>query len=326
MHGERDKLLKRAGQKVDTQKHQTDDGKDRARALLMSFMLLLSPLVTYTFVTLAWFKIFHDSILGFMVVFASMILICIIISVFSLKWVSGKDRPWLWWLGFFGGQGAIAALFVGFFLYYRYLVYYYRHDEMTAFTNVAPAQDDKAFLDASMFLFTEDARLDVQRAVGYKSRWTGDTYCIAPIVDQTMTSGAPIYYWAVGTNCCESRASFSCDDAADTTTRSALVALEPEDIVRPYMKWAVRGSEYERYSRAMFLETATYLTEAAPEPTFVYWTKDPYGKKADYWGEAISLCFEASAAVFALLLVWIYLAAWKLVPKQNLPGVVRYAQ
>jgi len=292
----------------------------------MSFMLLLSPLATYASVIWSWFQIYHDSILGFVVIFACIILFCIIISVFSFKWVSGTDRPWLWWLGFFGGQGAIAALFVGFFLYYRYLVYYYRHNEMTNFSNVAPAQDDKAFLDASGFLFTEDARLDVQRAVGYKSRWTGDTYCIAPIVDQTMTSGAPIYYWAVGTNCCESRASFNCDDAADTTTRSALVALEPKEIVRPYMQWAVRGSSYERYGKAMLLETATYLTEAAEEPTFVFWTKDPFFKKDNYFKDAISLCLEASAVVFALLLVWIYLAAWKLVPKQNLPGVVRYAK
>merc|ERR1719181_266254 len=81
-----------------------------------------------------------------------------------------------------------------------------------------------------MLLWTEDTRLDPMRAVGFKSRWTGQTYCAAPIVDSTMNSANDINYWAVGENCCSARAEFHCDDAADPTTRSALVLLEPEDV------------------------------------------------------------------------------------------------
>ena len=98
--------------------------------------------------------------------------------------LTGKARPWLWWVGFFTFQAVVhlrfkfrasvghceatlAALVIGFFLYYRNLIYYWNYNvtwrhhlldrcdmtifsadfekqEMRSYTNVAAAQDDAA--------------------------------------------------------------------------------------------------------------------------------------------------------------------------------------
>ncbi|CAK8990751.1 unnamed protein product [Durusdinium trenchii] len=243
----------------------------------------------------------------------------------SFRWLTGKPRPWLWWMGFYTIQAAMASLVIGFFLYYRNLVYYWNYKEMRSYTNVAAAQDDAAFPDAYMFLFTEDTRLDTQRAVGYKSRWTGKVYCVAPLVDTTMSAVEPIYYWAIGEDCCEARSDFHCGDAQDPSTRSGLVALKPEKIVRPYMQWAVRGSPYDRYVNAVKLEEATYVTEAAEDPTFIYWSKDPIALKDSFYKDASDACTIWSLCYFALLAVLSFCTAWRLVPKRKHAGVLRYA-
>ena len=41
--------------------------------------------------------------------------------------LTGKTRPWLWWVGFFTFQACLAALVIGFFLYYRNLIYYWNY-------------------------------------------------------------------------------------------------------------------------------------------------------------------------------------------------------
>lgn len=42
--------------------------------------------------------------------------------------LTGKARPWLWWVGFFTFQASLAALVIGFFLYYRNLIYYWNYN------------------------------------------------------------------------------------------------------------------------------------------------------------------------------------------------------
>merc|ERR1719183_2256106 len=90
-------------------------------------------------------------------------------------------------------------------MYYKHLVYYLRYTEMRTYSNVGGSQGVTQFNDGSMFLFTQDSRLDVLRSVGYKSRWTGQTYCVAPVVDSTMTNANHINFWAVGEDCCLAR-------------------------------------------------------------------------------------------------------------------------
>jgi len=186
-------------------------------------------------------------------------------------------------------------------MYFQHLVYYQRYLEMRTYSNVGGSQSSSQFNDGSMFLFTQDTRLDVMRSVGYKSRWTGETYCVSPVVDSTMTNANEISFWAVGTNCCMARGEFVCEDASDAKTMSALVVLEPEDVVRPFMRWAVAGSVYPRYERSIKLQEAAYAVRAAKKIKMLYWVKDPIQKQNSFYDTA-----KSTTITFAVLL-WVFL-------------------
>mmetsp|Transcript_100673 Transcript_100673/g.324834 ORF Transcript_100673/g.324834 Transcript_100673/m.324834 type:complete len:344 (+) Transcript_100673:146-1177(+) len=323
IHTERDKLLKRADRNVDIQKFMPNDGKDRARAMLLASGLVVCSMAGYVIMLLMWFYVYHESLMNTIVAFVLLICLSVALCLASSKNALGKDRPWLWWLGLLHGQATLVALVIGFFLYFRFLCYYWKYMEMRTYTNVAAAQHSAAFSDGSMFLFTEDTRLDPVRSVGFKSRWTGQTYCVAPIVDSSMNNGNDIHYWAIGMDCCNARAGFRCDDAEDFSTRSALVVLEPEDVVRPFMRWAVRGASYPHYKQAVALQEATYFTKAALKPKLVFWSKDPLAMREAYYTTARSLCLYVSVAYVLLASGFTYWISWRLIPKQRREGVIR---
>merc|ERR1719321_2543148 len=193
------------------------------------------------------------------------------------------------------------GLIFGFFMYFRYLVYYQRYVELRPYNNIGGREAVAQFNDASMFLFTQDSRLDVMRSVGYKSRFTGETYCVAPVVDSTMSSANNINFWAVGDNCCLARGEFVCGDAQDSRTMSALVVLEPEDVVRPFMRWAVAGSVFPRYERSIKLQEAAYATRAATNIKMLYWVADPIKKQNSFYDTA------KNQTIWTTVLLWIFL-------------------
>jgi len=323
VHTERDRLLRRADKNVDLQKFMPSDGKDRARAILLTLGLVAASMVGYVVMMLMWFFVYHDSLAQTVVALIFLLILSVIMCLASTRRALGKERPWLWWLGLLFGLSTLVSLVAGFFLYFRFLCYYWKYAEMRTYTNVAAAQDSSAFSDGSMYLFTEDTRLDPMRAVGYRSRWTGSTYCVAPIVDSTMNNGNDIYYWAIGTDCCNTRAEFHCDDAEDFTARSALVVLEPEDIVRPFMQWAVRGAAYPHYKDAVALQEATFFTKAARSPKLVFWTSNPVAMKDAFYSGARTRCVYVTAIYTPLVAVFTYWISWRLIPKQRREPVIR---
>jgi len=254
---------------------------------------------------------------------SAMALVGILFCIGSSQRMLGKDRRWMRWFGGIWLQSLAGGLIVGFFLYFRHLAYFWKYEEMHTYTNVAAAQASSAMGDGSNFLFTEDSRLDPVRAVGFKSRWTGKTYCVAPVVDVTMNQANDIYFWAIGSDCCTPRAQFFCDDAADFATRSALRVLEPEDVARPWMRWAVRGANYPKYIEAIHLQEATYLTKAAAKPTLLHWTRDPVKMINSYYTIPRDLCVQVSLPYFVVVAIVAYFVAWTLVPRAKSEGVIR---
>mmetsp|Transcript_81783 Transcript_81783/g.205785 ORF Transcript_81783/g.205785 Transcript_81783/m.205785 type:complete len:348 (-) Transcript_81783:60-1103(-) len=326
IHAERDKLLKRADKKNDVSRFLPNDSKDRARAILITSGLGVLGQLPYLTMILLWFFVYHDSFVQTFTMLAVLVAVGLLFLIGSTRRALGKERPWMWWFGSIWLQATVVGTTVGFFLYFRDLAYYWKYQEMRTYTNIAAAQDSSAFGDGSMFLFTEDSSLDTMRAVGFKSRWTGDIYCVAPVVDVTMSQADEIFYWAVGDNCCPQRAEFLCDDAGDYTTRSALKVLQPEDVVRPFMTWAVRGSTYDHFIEAVRMQEATYGDISALSPTLVKWTKDPVGYKNAFFNNAQTVCIWVSVVYELLVLVGCYFIAWRLIPKQKHEGVIRHTQ
>lgn len=321
--GENDRLLKRADRRIDLKRFMNSDGKDKARAILITTCFTLFGMLPYVGMTLIWFLVYHDSFAQAVVCMVGLFVLGVMLLLGSLKRVMGKERVWVWWLGIVWSQAALVGLLVGFFLYFRSMAFYWKYEEMRTYTNVAAAQASDGFGDGSMFLFTSDTRLDHLRAVGFESKWTGQTYCVAPLVDSTMDQGSDISYWAVGINCCTSRAEFHCGDAKDGTTRSALRKLQPGEVARPWMQWAMEGDTYSKYMDAVHLQVASYYTRAARNPTLVLWSKDPVALRDSFYNNAKDVCIAVSLGYFALVSIGCYLIAWKLIPKQRPEGVIR---
>jgi len=266
-------------------------------AVLMSFVCISF----FVAMILMWFFVFRRSLFWSAVIFLGCLAGSGGIAFYGSK--KRDERTWIIIMGCICAVVTFLGLFFGFFIYYRLLVYYQRYVEMRTYSNVGGSQPISQFNDGSMFLFTQDSRLDVMRSVGYKSRWTGDVYCVAPVVDSTMTNAAPINFWAVGEDCCLARGEFMCDDAQDPKTMSALVVLEPEDVVRPFMRWAVAGSIYPRYERSIKLEEAAFATRAATKIKMLYWVKDPIAKQNSFYDKAKNITIWTTVVLWMLLLV-----------------------
>merc|ERR1719478_539846 len=247
-----------------------------------------------------WFMVYRDSFAWSVV----MLLLCLGVSG-GIVFYGSRNRGARMWIIIMGCMCALVTLtglVFGFFMYYKYLVYYLRYTELRTFSNVGGSQSVTEFSDGSMFLFTQDTRLDVMRSVGYKSRFTGQVYCVAPVVDSTMTAANPINFWAVGENCCLARGEFVCNDAQNPRTMSALVVLEPEDVVRPFMRWAVAGSVYPRYERAIHLQEASYGVRQARRVRLVYWVKDPIRMQNSYYYNARNMAVWFTVGLWVVLL------------------------
>lgn len=296
--GQADGFLQRADRAVDWSKLQRLDWRKVASA---GTTLALVAMVAYVVMILVWFRLYHSSFAWSATVFVLLLLIAALSYAFASRAAVGRMRYWITWGAFFFVQSALVGLIVGFFLYFRSLAYYWRYTELRSYTNVAAAQQADAFADASMFLWSEDTRLDTMRSVGYRSKWTGETYCVAPIVDGVMGDEDTISYWAVGDNCCNARAAFWCGDQRTADVRSALVVLEPEDVVRPFMQWAVMGAAYPRYERGIRLQEATFATKAAKVVKLVTWTRDPFAAMDAYYTDAAWRCVWLSLGYFVLL-------------------------
>lgn len=148
--------------------------------------------------------------------------------------------------------GILLATISGVVAYRSFYSMYWLSHNSHSYVNVLPSEAAAAYGDAGKLIFSEDARLVVSKALGYKD---GLVYCIAPIQDD---ADGKIQFWAAGQDCCGARGSFSCDDAWDSKAHAGVV-LPPE----------------AGYLEAVHQAEAAFGLEAAKEPVFVRWVVDP---------------------------------------------------
>jgi len=301
MRGNRgDKLVGEAAKiKGSLMKWVREDEANSAWAIIHAFIISLVCISVFIVMLLMWFEVYHWSFGWSVLIFLACLAASIGMAVFGAQ--NRLNRTWIIVMGCMCAAVTFLGLVFGFFMYFRYLVYYQRYLEMRTYSNVGGSQGTSEFDDGSMFLFTQDTRLDVMRSVGYKSRFTGEVYCVAPVVDSTMTAADHINFWAVGSDCCLARGVFECDDAQDSKAMSALVVLEPEDVVRPFMRWAVAGSVYPRYERSIKLQEAAYATRQARRIKMLHWVKDPIAKQDSYYKTPRNI------AIWFTVCLWIFL-------------------
>jgi len=327
--------MRRGNELVNKSVKRKGDNEEKARAWVLALIFAVVSFSFFFIMMMMWYVVYYHTL-----EVTALVLLLLVVVASAMIVVGGRDlkeplntyrsgalkknRKWLMWLGLLCLLATAVGTIIGFFAYFQKLLLYNNLREMRTYTNVGASQSKSMISDGAVFLFSEDTRLDTTRSVGYQSKWTGKTYCVAPIVDSGMGSGDDINFWAVGRGCCASRAQFYCDDAQDFSTSSGLVVMKAEDIVRPVMRWAVSSvaEPIDQYKEAISLQEAVYFTHAADDPVFVRWVKDPLTEKDKYLRDARLILGVSSLFVFILCVLasyWIFFH--QLYPVKSLKGM-----
>lgn len=166
----------------------------------------------------------------------------------------GQESRWSLYFGILVLIAVSFAVCSGYYNYEMHMRPFFSASENRAYQNVLPQEPAASHADAGAIEFAEEARIDTFKVVGYKQ---GSVYCVAPIMDQSMTSR--VEYWAVGVDCCGARGNFQCWDATESTARGGIVLATPDDM---YMK-AVNQAE------------AAYDLVSSDDPLFIQWVVNP---------------------------------------------------
>lgn len=308
-----DPILNAAGGAIDKHEDNKNDGgaADARKGRVHSTILATLPFFFYITQLMTVVHYYHDSIMLTLVIFA----VCVIASImFSLM---AQKQRWLFWLGLLCSVGTWSGQVVGQYIYYNNMIFYFSYHGMRKYTNVRASQNSLQFSDAGMIMWTSDTRVDVSRAVGYSDAASATTVCVAPIVDSSMGQTEGVSFWAVGHNCCESRAHFECDGVGDGAARSGLMLLEPEVLVSPGMRWLLPSEGLGGYMEAIRLERGTFGTTLADNIRFVRWTHDPIFLADDYWRRGIKVViYSCLVYIFLNTLVGVGVGSYSSSPKK----------
>lgn len=320
LNNEGDSMLRRSEKALAAEDGMPKDKKEKIKAVLICLAMIFIPATFYFVLVMCWFLVWHSSMVWMFIPLVLELLAIITLCIYALF----KHQRSFFWCGVLCLEAVIVGSILGFFAYYSELCFFYKYKELRAYTNVGASQTVQQFSDAGQFLFTEDTRLDPARGVGMASKWFGGTFCVAPIVDSTMGSADGINYWAVGQDCCTSRGTFFCDSARDSSSKTALVMLKPDQVARPWMTWAVATDYFPTYDNAIKLETANYLTQAASPKMLVVWTNDPPSFIDGYYNAAVVKCLIVSAIFGVLLSIQAYVVSFMFLasargPKLGMP-------
>jgi len=177
-------------------------------------------------------------------------------------WDWGPTFSWIFAVGF-------AVLFG--LINYGILESWINTTFLREFKDVKANTDPDAVMDAGILSFNKDVFLDTESSAGF-NYWFY-TYCAAPVVHKHSPTAAPVTFWAVGVNCCNSRGGFVCDSAEDATARAAV----------PLRHHSIGHKITGHYMGAIKMAAAANDLEVAKEPVFVMWHKDPRAVGKLHW-------------------------------------------
>jgi len=210
-------------------------------------------------------------------------------AIFSLIPISlGRNRKTVAFLfvGILCLVATVAAAACGMYNYHENMFPYWSYLYNGVYTNLLPSEPAASHADAGKIFFSDGARVDTTKAVGYKD---GAVYCVAPVLDDV-----PIYqvqYWAVGQDCCGQRADFNCDDSWSPKAHSGVVILESNE-------WL--PSHRDAYMTSVKLAESTYDIVSTKEPVFVRWVAEPEVVQDDYWRSGVGF-LVAEVCIYLLV-------------------------
>jgi hypothetical protein len=219
----------------------------------------------------------------------------------------GKPRMYWTLLGMLCACAALVGMTLGLY-YYKYGQGYYVYQASQPYTEVVASSRPGAFQDAGTITFSDSARIDTSRSVGFVD--SGSMYCAAPIIDmkemESSKRGQPVPqvgFWAVGFDCCEPRSVFWCSRVRvhdHKKTQSGLVVRDAAPLghqVVPVFRRAVREA------------AAAYGLQAHEDAIMLELNQDLHLASGKFWSEALSFYKRAVLAYFGVLAVISFLTA-----------------
>lgn len=206
--------------------------------------------------------------------------------------INARDRMaggWYLFLGVLCFVACSSGTIAGLWNYYTHLLQYWSYEENRSYTNVLASEPAAAHADAGKIVFSNSARIDTTRAVGYK---VGTTYCVAPILDDQQLDR--VEYWAVGVDCCGARGDFACDDSWDPHAKSGVSVVEGP----PFLP-----SRHDYYLKAIATAAAAYGLTSSDSPLLIRWVADPQGAQDDAWRAGIGFLIAASCSYLLLSII-----------------------
>lgn len=148
------------------------------------------------------------------------------------------------------------------------------------YSNVSPSEPAALRQDAGVIIFSNASLVDARQTLGYVAS-DGDTYCVAPILDEMTQTTAN--FWAVGLDCCEPLWNFQCDDVMNRRARSGLVVKNASDLFN--------GNLYKNFNLAVKQASAIYNLRTPDVPVMVHWVMEPYKYEKSGLHSAVLILF-----------------------------------
>lgn len=266
--------------------------------LLMFFPWLMFVMIACLFT----FPYHHLRALVWIIIVACDALACFII------YANARNRhggTWYLNLGALLLLASLVGVMLGLYNYHEYMFSFWTYDEGRDYSNVLPSEPASAHADAAKIVFSEEARVDTTKAVGFKA---GAIFCVAPVLDDTQTS--KVEYWAAGTDCCKARSEYTCDDAANPKARSGVVIMDSEGLLH--------GVLHDFYKKAVKEAEAAFDLVSSDDPLFVRWVVDPQLVQDDYWRSGVGFLVTMSCIYLVISMLFGYVM--HVLAKPRTPG------
>lgn len=177
--------------------------------------------------------------------------------------------------------------------YYRFAKSSFDFDSMASYINIDPSKDrGQTYMDAGQVYFKEGTTVEASKAIAFQE---DQIYCVAPIVQENMDSGADgsaksltksalkmpasgtVDFWAVGLNCCDpSGLNFKCGESKNPLARAGIRVLRED--TRPFFLMAVQ-------------EWTAWLQLPSKHPLFFHWVQDPLAQVEAMWFSAMKMFY-----------------------------------
>jgi len=225
-------------------------------------------------------------------VFAIPLLVLLFVGTqYHVRWRGGLGQaPISTWLAFVVVTAFIcwlAGLIFGFTNYHLNMVHFYNVETLATYPSVdTERMKGQQMMDAGILMFAGGSRLDLTKAVGFKS---GSMYCAAPIVPMSGPALGAYDFWAVGVDCCSEGDAkgeyWRCGDWLTTRGGGGV-------------RWI--DQQQQNYFRLAVQEAQAAFHLQAIHPLFFAWSADPVASVHQHAVRGFSRYCMASLCVLAV--------------------------